>query len=383
MKSTASTATVRLPAARGVAALAPLQRRLINDFQRDLPLTPAPFATIARELGVPEQTVLDELRRLEGHGVVSRVGPVFRPNAVGASTLAAMAVPAERLDAVAALVSASPNVNHNYERAHRFNLWFVATASDAPALRATLRRIETASGLPVLDLPLIEDYFIDLGFEIDFAEAGEDMRGAPRKPGRAAAPVAGKALAAPRRLDGLESALIAHIQGGLPLTSRPFARIGAALDMTERQVIATIERMVNDGVIKRMGVVVRHHELGYRANAMVVWDVPDEQVAALGRCIARCEAVRLCYRRPRRLPLWPYNLFCMIHGKSRETVLAELERIVAQCGMGGLQREVLFSVRRFKQCGARYRGIDTAVGELPAGAVPEPASCAETGRSRQ
>jgi len=146
----------------------PLERRLLNDFQHEFPLSPTPFADIAAELGVSEEEVLKTLDALRSRGLVSRVGPVFRPNRVGASTLAAMAVPPSRLDEVAALVSGYPEVNHNYEREHRFNLWFVVTARDEARLQAVLDDIAARSGLDVMPLPLLEDYFIDLGFDLQW-----------------------------------------------------------------------------------------------------------------------------------------------------------------------------------------------------------------------
>ena len=146
----------------------PLERRLLNDFQHDFPLSPTPFADIAAELGVSEEEVLNTLDALRSRGLISRVGPVFRPNRVGASTLAAMAVPPSRLDEVAALVSGYPEVNHNYEREHRFNLWFVVTARDEARLQAVLDDIAARSGIEVMPLPLLDDYFIDLGFELQW-----------------------------------------------------------------------------------------------------------------------------------------------------------------------------------------------------------------------
>ena len=146
----------------------PLERRLLNDFQHDLPLSPTPFADIAAELGVSEEEVLNTLDALKSRGLISRVGPVFRPNRVGASTLAAMAVPPSRLDEVAALVNGYPEVNHNYEREHRFNLWFVVTARDEARLQAVLDDIAARSGIDVMPLPLLDDYFIDLGFELQW-----------------------------------------------------------------------------------------------------------------------------------------------------------------------------------------------------------------------
>jgi len=143
-----------------------LQKRLLDEFQHGFPLSPTPYADMAIALGVSEQEVLHNLRLLKAQGKVSRVGPVFRPHSVGASTLAAMRVPAARLEAVAELVNGYPEVNHNYEREHELNLWFVATAPDEAHLQQVLDEIEGRSGLPVMSLPLLEDFHIDLGFKL-------------------------------------------------------------------------------------------------------------------------------------------------------------------------------------------------------------------------
>jgi len=148
------------------APLSALEKRLLNDYQRDFPLSPAPYADLARELGVSEAEVMDTLRRLTERNAISRIGPVFRPKRIGVSTLAAMAVPDERLEEVARMVSAYVAVNHNYEREHRYNLWFVITAPDDDQLQAVLHEIERRAGIPVLSLPMLEDYHIDLGFDL-------------------------------------------------------------------------------------------------------------------------------------------------------------------------------------------------------------------------
>jgi DNA-binding Lrp family transcriptional regulator len=143
-----------------------LDRRLLNDYQQDFPLSPTPYADMARDLGVTEADVLARLEALKSAGAVSRVGAVVRPNTIGVSTLAAMAVPPEQLESVAALVNGYTEVNHNYEREHRLNLWFVATAPDAARLQSTLDEIAARTGYEVLSFPLVEDYHIDLGFDL-------------------------------------------------------------------------------------------------------------------------------------------------------------------------------------------------------------------------
>jgi len=159
-----------------------------------------------------------------------------------------------------------------------------------------------------------------------------------------------------------ERMLVAAIQGGLPLVSKPFEAIGAEIGMNESEVIERLNRMIADSTIKRFGIVARHHELGYRANAMVVWNIPDNQVDELGSQLAGVDFITLCYRRPRRLPGWPYNLFCMIHGRNRDTVVQQIREIISRFNLENTPHEVLFSLRRFKQRGACYT--------QPAGGTP-------------
>ena len=151
-----------------------------------------------------------------------------------------------------------------------------------------------------------------------------------------------------------EKALIGIISEGIPLVSRPYATIAAQLGCSEAMVIEGIERIMARGDIKRFGVVVRHRKLGYRANGMVVWDIPDARVTEMGHCIGQYSFVTLCYQRPRRLPAWHYNLFSMIHGHDRDAVVEQVGFIVEQCGLHDIEHEILFSKRCFKQRGASY-----------------------------
>ncbi len=151
----------------GIRDERPLSARLLNDFQRDLPLVERPYSAIAASLDADEAVVIETLRRLCAEGAVARIGPVIRPHTIGASTLAAMRVPQARVGEVAALVSAQPEVNHNYEREHAFNLWFVMTAADASHLAEAVGRLERLTGLEIMTLPMLDDYYIDLGFELE------------------------------------------------------------------------------------------------------------------------------------------------------------------------------------------------------------------------
>jgi len=307
--------------------------RLLNSWQRGFPLVPRPFAEIAKFCGLDEDEVITRFGQLKLRGLIDRIGPVFRPNTVGVSTLAAMAVPPERLETVARQVSSHMGVNHNYERENRCNLWFVATAPSDATLQWTLSCIEHETGLPVLRLPLLEEFHIDLGFDLATHSVPREPRQGPIAP-----------------LSESERRLAARVAAGLPLEPHPFA----GLELPEEEVIGTLRRWLETGLVRRIGAVVRHRRLGYEANAMVVWDVPDEKASDDGRRLAADPAVTLCYRRARALPDWPYNLYCMVHGRERAAVTQTIERLCTQHGMGKYPRAVLFSTRCFSQRVARY-----------------------------
>jgi len=326
------------------------ERDMLNRWQRDFPLTARPFARLGEVLGMDEQQVLAALRRLDAAGVLSRLGAVVRPNTAGASTLAAVSAPRERIEEAARIISAQPEVTHNYQREHEMNLWFVVTAEDRGAVRAVLARIERLCGLDVLDLPMERAWHIDLGFELKNPAAGaRPCR--PRPRGAAPEPKAA-------RLGDFDRALLAAIEDGLPLTPAPYDAVARRLGTAPRKVMARLGALIEAGVIRRFGFVVHHRALGIAANAMVVWDFDDALVANAAAEIARMDCVTLCYQRPRRPPRWRYNLFCMIHGTSREVVRAQIAQIEARLkktlGVDEIVREALFPVRRFKQCGARF-----------------------------
>jgi len=322
---------------------------LLNRFQRDFPLAAHPFRVIAERLGWRENEVLAALRRLQEEGKVSRVGAVFAARRLGVSTLAALAVPPARLEAVAERVNEYPEVNHNYQREHDFNLWFVLTTASASRLQAVLAEIGDETGLPMLDLPLLEEFHIDLGFDL-------------RCGGRQIPAVASRTAAEDSTtVEPSESdrALLAALQPGLPLVSRPYRALAQSLGLSERNVLERLRYWLEQDVIKRLGIIVRHRALGYRANAMVVWDIPDAEAGAVGRALAAESGVNLCYRRPRRLPRWPYNLFCMMHGRQREEVLGRVGRLRAERGLTAYPYTVLFSARCFRQRGAYYLPLAT------------------------
>lgn len=312
--------------------LDPIDTRLLDEFQRDLPLVERPFAVIADALSLGEDEIIARLARLTATGSVARVGATVRPNTAGASTLAALAVPEARIEKVAEIVGLESGVNHSYLREHRWNLWFVATAPDADALAASLTRIGTRTGLRVLDLPLQRAFNIDLGFRL----SGKRASMAPDR-GAAAYP-----------LCAVDRALLARLSRGLPLVPRPYAALG----LTETEALARIATLLHVRVITRLGVIVRHRPLGWTANAMVVWDLPEARIPAAGQALAALAGVTLCYQRRTVPGTWPYALYSMIHGRSRNEALAIFDHARALPELAGVRGLPLFSTRCFKQTGA-------------------------------
>ena len=315
-----------------------IELTLLNAWQHGFPLVREPFAHIAQGLGIGEAQVLQTFQELLDRGAISRVGGVFAPGAGGAALLAAMAVPLDQMESVAALVSACPGVNHNYQREHTFNLWFVMTGVDAVAVEADMQKLEQVTGLPALRLRMERAYRIDLGFDLRHATAPQPMRA--HKAARAA-PLAPQ-----------DRALAACVEQGLPMVARPFDAWADECDSTAEVVVQRLQQWLDLGALKRFGVVVRHHELGFAANAMTVFNVPDDRVDACGEALASQTGVTLAYRRE-RADGWPFNLYCMVHGTHREAVKEVIERVVPAAGLSEFPSEVLFSTRRFKQTGAR------------------------------
>ncbi|MCS3760477.1 siroheme decarboxylase subunit beta [Bradyrhizobium centrosematis] len=311
---------------------------LIDRWQHDFPLVAKPFEIVGRSAALDEQATISVFRRMRAHDLISRVGAVVRPNTVGASTLAALHVPPDQLDQVAEIVSREPLVTHNYEREHDLNLWFVVAGGDAEAITETIDRIEAQTGLPVVDLPMVQAYHLGLGFSL--REPRAQKRTAP--------------AAGDYRPDPRDQRILAAIENGLPLVEHPYRAVADQLALGQDEVIARLEHLVAAGVVTRFGCVVRHDKLGFRSNAMAVWNIPDEIIDDVAAIFARHPSVTLCYQRPRRPTVWPYNLFCMVHARSRDEAYAALDEVNLLADTGLMQQAVLFSKRCFKQRGAVF-----------------------------
>lgn len=315
--------------------LSPLQKNLLDRWQRDFPLVERPFAAIAAEIGFDEEAVIAASEDLVARGAVSRLGAVVRPNTAGASTLAALACGRHEVDAMAAIVSAEPGVNHNYEREHPdLPIWFVATGADRAAVDATLDRLRTATGREILDLPLLREYRIDLGFALD---------GSPRPHHH---------RPASRAASEVEKRLLARLAEGLPWQTRPFAAVADDLGLAEPDVRATLAGAIAAGIVKRFGYVVRHRPLGWSSNAMVVFAVDEAEIDAVAERFLGADQVTLLYRRRAAGPRWPWTLYAMVHGRDRAVVERQVRDVAARWPEP-LDHRVLFSTRCFKQTGAR------------------------------
>jgi len=158
------------------------------------------------------------------------------------------------------------------------------------------------------------------------------------------------------KIDAVDKRIVAATQAGLPLCPRPYLALAETLGLGEREVMHRIGRMLATGAIRRIGAVPNHYALGYGANGMSVWDVPDAEIGEIGRRVGALPFVTHCYRRPRHLPDWPYNLFAMVHGKSRDEVAEKVDEIAALLGPAGQDHDVLYSTRILKKTGLRLAG---------------------------
>lgn len=314
----------------------PIDIRLLDDWQRDFPLEPRPFARIGAVLGCGEGEALRRLRAQSEAGRISRVGATCAPNTISASTLAAVAAPADRAEEVAAIVGRQPGVNHSYLREDRWNLWFVATGPNRDHVDAVLAEIGRQTGLKVLDAPLLRPFNIDLGFRMS---GGRDRAPARREIDAGA-------------IRSGDRELLQALTKGMPLVERPYREIAAALGRSEAGVVDRIAALQEAGVIARLGVIVRHRALGWRSNAMIVWKIAPERIVAAGPALAAHPGVTLCYERRPDPALWPYRLYCMIHAKTRSAAMGVLAGAARLPELEGVPYRVLFSSRCFKQMGA-------------------------------
>ncbi len=315
----------------------PIDSHLLDNWQRDFPVTSRPFKVLAEELGLAEGDVVERLDKMQRNGRITRVGATCAPNAISASTLAAVAAPMDRVEDVAAIINDEAGINHSYLRENEWNLWFVATGPDRAFVDAALARIEARSGLRVLDLRLVRPFNLDLGFKMSGPRGETAPR--PRNPDMSA-------------IEPGDRDILHALTQGLEMVVTPYGALAQELGRSEAEVLARIVALQKAEIISRLGVIVRHRALGWSANAMVVWDMSSEQIDAAGPKLAGMPGVTLCYERRPVPGVWPYRLYSMIHARDRSEAEGFLAAAAALPELQGVAHKPLFSTRCFRQTGA-------------------------------
>jgi siroheme decarboxylase len=327
-----------------------------------MPLVHQPFAALGQGLGLPETEVLARTRRLKAAGLIRQIGPIFDTRRLGyESTLVAFHVPREALEDVAGQVSAHPGVSHNYARPHHYNLWFTLAVPPDQDLAGEIGRLAQRCGVDDwLDLPALRVFKIKTHFGMSgssqaaSAPASSEGRPGPDDSHRGASASAGKGIAP------ADIPLVRALQADLPLVPRPFSPLAEEEGLAEETLLEGAKRLQAAGIMRRFSAVLRHRRVGYTANGMACWAVPLERIEAVGQMAARLPEVSHCYQRPAYPPRWPYTLFTMIHGQTREEVEASVARIAQEAGLE--EYEVLYSTREFKKERIKYYQSQT-VGE--------------------
>ena len=325
-----------------------LERTLINHYQGSFPLTEQPFRSVASYLGCAESTLLDTVGRLLDGGILSRFGPLYDAVKLGGGlTLAAMSVPEPHYDRVTEQVNDFAEVAHNYRREHTLNMWFVVATASPGQIDHALQQIQQLTGFRVYSFPKQHEFYVGLWLKLD---ASNRVSTVPLPTAVTTTAVSSIGDYAP---DELDRRIINATQAGLPLASAPYQAIAQVCLCTSQQVKQRMQHMLECGIIRRIGAVPNHYRLGLMANGMTVWDIADDQAMALGSRIGQLDFVSHCYLRPRHQPVWPYNLFAMVHGRTRDEVNDKAEQIATITGSNSRAHETLFSSAILKKTGMR------------------------------
>ena len=320
-----------------------LDEQLLSIIQTDFPTVRRPWEALASRTGADVDRIVERVRRMYQTGTIRRLGAVFDSKSLGyVSTLVAACVPPGQLDTVAAMVCELPGVTHNYRREHPYNLWFTLTSSSSRKQQQTLEDLAGRTGVGEFHLlPALAVYKIRVNFQ--FTEASPDPLS------RIAVSVAPSAEQAD--LDSDQQQLVRLLQESLPLTTHPFDALAARLDWSVPRVLDQIKQWRDAGVIRRFGAVVNHHRLGFTANGMAVFRVPDDRIEDAGRRLAERPEISHCYHRP-ALPGLDCNLYAMVHGHSEDEVRSIVDEIVRD--MAPFEHTVLFSVTEYKKTSMKY-----------------------------
>ena len=341
------TATPKVRSRRDGAAVAldDLDRKLLNLMQGSFPLEPRPYAAVAAAAACSEEEVLARVARLLEQRIIRQVTPIYDTRALGyGSMLVAAKVDAEHPWAAAKIINSHPGVSHNYLRNHEFNMWFtIAVERDSKlGLDGTLDVLASLTGAEsIRQLPTLKLFKIRMDLEM---EGGTQ---ALATPGAESAPAPLEAI----DYDERDVAVIRATQGDLPIVSEPYTGPAAALGMQVSELLEHMTGMRERGLLRRVAAILYHRRAGFSANGMGVWKVPAEQIAAVGPRMASFRGISHCYQRP-TYPDWPYSVFTMAHGRSKEECDAVLDAIADDTGID--ERATLYSSTEFKKVRLLY-----------------------------
>ena len=314
-------------------------RELVTLLQQGIPITPQPFDRLGEALGLDGDAVVARARALFDAGTARRFGAVFDSLSLGyRSTLLAVDVPESELDRAVATLSPDPGVTHCYQRQGHPNLWFTLTAR-RDRFGATLAGMAAAlEPYTLRDLPATRRFKIQAVFDVrDGAQRPAPDQGRP--------PQGATATAAPP-LSEEEQTVVRALQGNVPLSRDPFAELATTLNMEHAQLLALLSRWKACGILRRVGLIMRHTQLGFRANGMCVWTVEADRVEAAGRYLAAQREVSHCYERP-GFEGFPYNLYAMTHAGDSDELKRCFERLGSEGDLG--EGRMMVSVREFKK----------------------------------
>jgi len=328
-------------------------KRLMNLLQSSFPLDREPFALLASEAELELDDVLVRTRRLLDERIIREITPIFDTRALGyESMLVAAKVDAENPQRAAAAVNAHPGVSHNYLRTHDFNLWFtIAVPPDSDlGMEGSLEALMRETGAESMrQLPTLTLFKINMNLEM---EKGTDALAAAVE----AAP--------PRELerqpyDERDVATIQAMQGPMKAVERPYDAAAAELGITTDELLEQLRDMVDRKLLRRVAAILFHRRAGFSANGMGVWKVPEGEIMETGGRMASFRGISHCYQRP-TYEDWPYSVFTMAHGRSKEECDAILDSIAEECGMGPEDRATLYSSTEYKKIRLRYFTDDYA-----------------------
>jgi len=322
-------------------------KRLMNLLQSSFPLDPEPFALVASEAGLDLDDVLTRTRRLLEERIIREITPIFDTRALGyESMLVAAKVDSEHPQRAAQIVNSHPGVSHNYLRTHDFNLWFtIATPPDSGlGLAGTLDVLMRKTGAESMrQLPTLTLFKINMNLEM---EKGTDALAA-------AVEAAPPRELEPQPYDERDIAIIRALQGPMEPVERPYDEAAVAVGMTTAQLLEHLRGMVDRKLLRRVAAILFHRRAGFSANGMGVWKVPEEEIMEVGGRMASFRGISHCYQRP-TYEDWPYSVFTMAHGRSKEECDAILDSIAEECGMGPDDRSTLYSSTEYKKIRLHY-----------------------------